>query len=193
MSEQSTDGANEGPLLHPSPRKLLQRMGRLVRKEVSSILRDRRTIITLVLMPLLLYPLLSIAFQQFLLANKLEERGVLMYRVACHDPTEAALVEIQLRRGQQFAEARQGDQEPRPEPIAVRVDAYPDPKPVLLQGQADVIVRVLGVVDRQGRVHGLDRFRGLAGPQLPRDLILLYETTEVAGSAVSAQARELID
>ena len=47
----------------------LSRIGRLIRKETLSILRDRRTIITLILMPLLLYPLLSIAFQQFLLGS----------------------------------------------------------------------------------------------------------------------------
>lgn len=48
------------------------RLGRLVRltlKELREILRDRRTIITLVLMPLLLYPVLSIAFQQFFLSS----------------------------------------------------------------------------------------------------------------------------
>lgn len=44
----------------------LNRMGRLARKELSEILRDRRTIITLVLMPLLLYPILSFAFRQLL-------------------------------------------------------------------------------------------------------------------------------
>ena len=38
-------------------------------KELREILRDRRTIVTLVLMPLLLYPLLSIAFQQFFLSS----------------------------------------------------------------------------------------------------------------------------
>jgi ABC-2 type transport system permease protein/sodium transport system permease protein len=49
------------------------RLTRLARKEVSEILRDRRTVITLVLMPLLLYPLLSIAFRQFFLAVRAEE------------------------------------------------------------------------------------------------------------------------
>src|SRR5207247_6339912 len=48
------------------PGQALARVGRLARKELSEILRDRRTIITLVLMPLLLYPLLSFAFRQFL-------------------------------------------------------------------------------------------------------------------------------
>jgi sodium transport system permease protein len=44
------------------------RVCRLARKELLEIVRDRRTIFTLVLMPLLLYPLLSFAFRQFLQA-----------------------------------------------------------------------------------------------------------------------------
>jgi len=59
-----------------SNRDALGRLVRLVRKELSEILRDRRTVITLVLMPLLLYPLLSIAFQQVAAANLLNpDRG----------------------------------------------------------------------------------------------------------------------
>src|SRR5881397_3770687 len=55
----------------------LGRLGRLVRKELYEILRDRRTIVTLVLMPLLLYPLLSVAFLQFVAATKLgRQEGV---------------------------------------------------------------------------------------------------------------------
>ncbi len=55
----------------------LARLGRLMRKELSEILRDRRTVVTLVLMPLLLYPLLSVAFQQFFLASRLApQKGV---------------------------------------------------------------------------------------------------------------------
>jgi sodium transport system permease protein len=53
------------------------RLGRLMRKELSEILRDRRTVVTLVLMPLLLYPLLSVAFQQLFLASRLApQKGV---------------------------------------------------------------------------------------------------------------------
>ena len=47
----------------------LGRLARLTLKELRETLRDRRTIVTLVLMPLLVYPLLSIAFQKFLLSN----------------------------------------------------------------------------------------------------------------------------
>lgn len=47
----------------------ISRLARLTRKELRESLRDRRTIITLVMMPLLLYPLLSVAFQQFFLSS----------------------------------------------------------------------------------------------------------------------------
>ncbi|MSR57979.1 MAG: CPBP family intramembrane metalloprotease [Planctomycetaceae bacterium] len=53
----------------PNPHERLTRLGRLTLKELREILRDRRTIVTLVLMPLLLYPLLTIAFQQFFVAQ----------------------------------------------------------------------------------------------------------------------------
>ena len=38
-------------------------------KELRETLRDRRTIATLILMPLLVYPLLSVAFERFLLSS----------------------------------------------------------------------------------------------------------------------------
>lgn len=45
------------------------RLVRLCIKELREILRDRRTIVTLVFMPLLVYPLLSMAFQKFALSS----------------------------------------------------------------------------------------------------------------------------
>ncbi len=45
------------------------RLARLSRKELRETLRDRRTIITLVMMPLLVYPLLSMALNRFLLSS----------------------------------------------------------------------------------------------------------------------------
>ena len=47
----------------------LRRLVRLTLKELREILRDRRTILTLVLMPLLMYPLMSVAFQQFFVSQ----------------------------------------------------------------------------------------------------------------------------
>ena len=51
------------------PRVGLGRLARLALKELRETLRDRRTVFTLVLMPLLVYPVLSLAFRQFLLSS----------------------------------------------------------------------------------------------------------------------------
>jgi len=45
------------------------RIWRLALKELRETLRDRRTIVTLVMMPLLVYPILSLVFQNFLLSS----------------------------------------------------------------------------------------------------------------------------
>lgn len=47
----------------------LARWGRLTLKELRETLRDRRTILTLVFMPLLVYPLLGLVFQKFIIAQ----------------------------------------------------------------------------------------------------------------------------
>jgi len=45
------------------------RLFRLCRKELRETLRDRRTLLTLVLMPLLVYPILSLTLQRFLISS----------------------------------------------------------------------------------------------------------------------------
>lgn len=62
--ERGTVGAN-----WTGRRQVLGRLARLTLKELREILRDRRTIITLVVMPLLLYPLLALVFQRFLVTS----------------------------------------------------------------------------------------------------------------------------
>jgi ABC-2 type transport system permease protein/sodium transport system permease protein len=76
----------------------LARIGRLVRKELSEILRDRRTILTLVLMPVLLYPLLSMAFQQLFLSAATAE-PVQEYVVGCATAQEKDFLEKYLHFG----------------------------------------------------------------------------------------------
>ena len=64
-----------GSSVEPKPPAALPRQSwvtrvvRLTRKELRETLRDRRTIVTLVLMPLLLYPLISLVFNQFTVLN----------------------------------------------------------------------------------------------------------------------------
>lgn len=57
------------PIARSAGRLSLGRQARLAAKELKETLRDRRTIITLVLMPLLVYPVLSLAFRQFLVSS----------------------------------------------------------------------------------------------------------------------------
>src|SRR6187397_483534 len=57
------------------------RWWRLSVKELREILRDRRTIITLVAMPLLIYPLLGVTLQK-LLMSQLAARMKVEYRIA---------------------------------------------------------------------------------------------------------------
>src|SRR5438552_14236809 len=73
------------------PRLAFSRLGRLARKELLEIFRDRRTILTLVLMPLLLYPVLSVAFQQFFLASRLDPTRGPLYRLGFATEPEAGV------------------------------------------------------------------------------------------------------
>src|SRR5438105_3297626 len=87
-----------------TPGQALGRMGRLIRKELSSILRDRRTIITLLLMPMLVYPLLSIAFHQFLLAGAVDLKTGPVYSIGCESEYEGGVFLQQFQRGESLLE-----------------------------------------------------------------------------------------
>lgn len=67
---QSQEPSSAAPVASTSPtRHGWPRVHRLVLKELRETLRDRRTIVTLVLMPILVYPLLSIGFQKLMLTS----------------------------------------------------------------------------------------------------------------------------
>jgi ABC-2 type transport system permease protein/sodium transport system permease protein len=77
----------------------LARVWRLTLKELRETLRDRRTIVTLVAMPLLVYPLLSLGFKQLLVASvsKTDARG---WRVATATEEEANRLRPLLAMGE---------------------------------------------------------------------------------------------
>jgi sodium transport system permease protein len=78
---------------------LTSRTVRLALKELREILRDRRTIMTLVLMPLLVYPLLGVMVKRGLLSS-LETVGSTAIRVAIESPQEVAVFRRQLDAGE---------------------------------------------------------------------------------------------
>ena len=68
-------------------------------KELREILRDRRTIITLVVMPILIYPLLAVVFQRFLLTSLAVDQDVHYAIGVDSEPTKALFVN-QLAAGE---------------------------------------------------------------------------------------------
>jgi sodium transport system permease protein len=90
------------PATGPGVLGSIARVGRLARKELSEIFRDRRTIITLVLMPLLLYPLLSFAFRQFLVAFASAPDIDRAYLLGVGSEEEKRFLEHFLARGSTF-------------------------------------------------------------------------------------------
>ena len=76
-----------------------RRVVRLARKELREILRDRRTIITLIAMPLLLYPVMSVVFLQFSLASKLTTQQAPAYLVGTLTVAERDAFKLRLDRG----------------------------------------------------------------------------------------------
>jgi sodium transport system permease protein len=92
----------------PPPRRpLFGRLQRLVQKELREILRDRRTIITLVVMPILIYPLLAIVFQRFLLTSISVNEDVAFDIGVDADSQE--MLAAQLQRGAALVSREQQD------------------------------------------------------------------------------------
>lgn len=83
----------------------LGRVARLTRKELRETLRDRRTVITLVLMPLLVYPLISISFNKAALLS-VEQANKAAYWIGVTDMRDAEVLRNLLDRGQQLLDER---------------------------------------------------------------------------------------
>jgi ABC-2 type transport system permease protein/sodium transport system permease protein len=108
----------------------LARLSRLALKELRETLRDRRTIFTLILMPVLVYPLLSLAFRQFLVSSA-PDPGASRVRIGVATDEEHDLLREVLRQGdrllQQNAEHAQQGPQPAAEltpPSELATDAF---------------------------------------------------------------------
>jgi sodium transport system permease protein len=88
------------------------RQWRLVLKELREIFRDRRTIVTLVLMPIMIYPLLALVFQRFLLTSLTGPKES-VYALGVESELEKRLLVQQLQAGQEVLDGRAAtDREP---------------------------------------------------------------------------------
>jgi sodium transport system permease protein len=143
----------EGRSRPPSPAaprtaRVAPRFFRLMLKELRETLRDRRTIATLILMPLLVYPLLSVAFERFLISS-------LKTTVSHSEPvlgflseTEAQEFGPRLLRGSALLGPQPEDHESppgagmKPGAIPLNYDVVNDLRQAVLDGRVDVAVRV---------------------------------------------------
>jgi ABC-2 type transport system permease protein/sodium transport system permease protein len=170
------------------------RLARLARKELSEVLRDRRTVFTLVLMPLLLYPLLSIAFQQFMLGSRAGEMTP-AYRLAFRTREEAASVGDYLRRGEEVLiaggafrdEPAGGDQPPEAAP------PHQGPRPRLDAGVSDDVADGVrsGLFDVGVRVEPPGAFQVRPDGGLAVDLELLYQKDSPHGLEAARHIQRL--
>jgi hypothetical protein len=121
------------------------RLGRLCLKELREILRDRRTTITLLLMPLLVYPLLSITFKRLMFSSA-DSTGPMQFQIGLREtgaepPGDAgsrdsrlrrrlerylSLGEVLLRRERAAEEATAGSGPPSGQAASPRKDRVPD-------------------------------------------------------------------
>jgi ABC-2 type transport system permease protein/sodium transport system permease protein len=157
-------------------RAAVSRVLHITSKELREILRDRRTLMTLGLMPLLLYPLLSLAFQRFLLQG-LETRRAKEYRVGFASEEEAQLLLGTIAFGEEL----------------LRRKDPPDAKPD--ETRADY--RVAPHLEQAIREYGLDlAIRVKPGarvtPAPDKDLELDCELMYLDGSRMGEGARDFI-
>lgn len=90
---------------NPAPAMNLARVGRLALKELRETLRDRRTIITLLIMPILVYPILSLAFHQFLVTS-FERPNKVQLHIAAENQEELRTLVLLLNQGHEYLKER---------------------------------------------------------------------------------------
>lgn len=106
MNDASSTATSSERVARPMQEIGLARVGRLARKELRETLRDRRTIITLVVMPLLVYPILSFAFNQFLLSS-FDQQQKTQYHIAVPSQNEVRAFELLLKQGHEYLQDRE--------------------------------------------------------------------------------------
>ena len=80
------------------------RLWRMCLKELRESLRDRRTVMTLILMPILVYPLLSMALQRLLIGSATAKQEEI-FIIGIDDEEKQAIVDALLTEGQNLLNA----------------------------------------------------------------------------------------
>lgn len=108
----SNSASDSRPTSESSSRTL-----RLARKELREILRDRRTVLTLVLMPLLVYPLLGVIMRKGVLSN-LSLLQSLEVHVCLDSKDQAATFAAAMLRGESLIDPEGSDADDPPQQLS---------------------------------------------------------------------------
>ncbi|MFK8111609.1 MAG: ABC transporter permease subunit/CPBP intramembrane protease [Rubripirellula sp.] len=148
---------------------LYGRVLRLCQKELKETIRDRRTILTLLMMPLLVYPILSMALNRFLLASGSPQEGFTvcvqskaegdLLDAWLSDPRSGPPVEVLNASGGELASFR------------VTIVADQTPAEVVKSNEVDVGVSIEDVDSRTPKVTFFS-FRGDAASQSARRVMV---------------------
>jgi sodium transport system permease protein len=136
-----------------------------------------------VLMPLLLYPLLAVAFRTFLLSNMVPS-DVTIYRVGAHPGPEGWSIRRYLQSGRETLRQREASAEAEPGPATnTSPPPHQQPLPELRLLEADDLNEVVlrGLVDAAIRPRMAGGFRARPDRELALDWDLLYREDSPAG------------
>ena len=133
-------------------REIVGRLTRLALKELRETLRDRRTIVTLVVMPLVLYPILALVFQRFLLTS-LTSHGTVEYVIGVDSTRFEDAAGGATRAGRGRAARRRHERRNAQTPDNHLADELPSPEVMLARELSDAMVR-RALRDRRGRAPG---------------------------------------
>jgi ABC-2 type transport system permease protein/sodium transport system permease protein len=176
------------------------RLARLTRKELSEILRDRRTIVTLVAMPLLLYPLLSVAFLQFAWIGKADSERGATYLCGFTREEDARLFFKRMEQGAEVLRRRQGAKDgPVPPLLEPLIGTEEELLAALRAGKIDLVIEIpkAGLVvteDQPLALHGQDwrfdcKLTYLAGAPGGQGALALIERRLAAADAADLSRR----
>ena len=133
----------------------LARLFRLMRKEIRESLRDRRTLATLILMPLIVYPILSLALQRLVVTSGLSGKPATKIRIAVATTEDASQLVEMIRASSAYRWERQqalqknedGEKASDPEsPFDLQL-AITDPTVFLENGSIDLVVQSTSAPD----------------------------------------------
>ncbi len=156
--------------------------GRLALKELRETLRDRRTIATLILMPILVYPLLGMTFYKFLF-TQITQEPAMEYNIAVETDADLDLFRATYSSGNQLLGYETDPMHPLPTKPGER------PQPTLILVQRDEVPGGLTLEELVESQMADIAVRFPKGRQIP----VVVEFVVRQGSPLGRDVRELIE